>query len=199
MNSRLTGILKLLLALAIPAVLIAGFFYSQRQAEIELKQHVEFEKEHPAVQQVTVDNYELKEIDGTGGQKWHLQAKQGTMEPTTKDVNLVDVQMKCFDGDKVKMSLSAPSGVANETTHLVKLSSATGKPVICQGADGGATMQAPKVELTKNNQFIASGGVTMIYPGVAKVTGSTVTGSLKNADLKNFKIVGRTHALIGQM
>jgi uncharacterized protein YneF (UPF0154 family) len=198
MRAKIIGLLKLLLALSIPAVLIGGFFYAKKQAEVQLAEHEKFQAEHPPVQQVTVDNYELKEIDATGIQKWHLKAKQGMMESTTKDVNLVEVSMRCFDGPRVKMSFSAPTGVANEITHLVKLTSAPGKPVLCEG-DGGAKLAAPKVELKEKNQFIASGGVTIVYPGVAKVTGSTVTGSLKDADLKNFKIVGRTHALIGHM
>jgi hypothetical protein len=49
----------------------------------------------------------------------------------------------------------------------------------------------------EKNQFLASGGVNIIWPGVAKVTGNEATGSLKSTDLKNLTIKGNTHAAIG--
>jgi hypothetical protein len=198
--SKVRGAIKLIVALAIPTGLAAGFYFSQKEADRQLEEQQKYQKEHPATKQITVDNYELKEIDDSNQMKWHLVAKQGTMEPTTRDVDLDQVQVQFFEGPKVKMSLSAAKGVCNESTHVVKLEAGPGKTVVCEGADGGAKLCAPKVELIKKNQFIASGGVTIVYPGVAKVTGNAATGSLeKSADLKNFKITGGTHALIGKI
>jgi hypothetical protein len=200
MPGNVKGILKLLLALAIPTVLGLGFYYSQQQANKEVADYQKFQKEHPPVEKITVDNYELKEVDDANNLKWHLTAEKGTMEPETKDVDLKEVKMKYYDGAKVKMSFSAPAGVANEATRLVKLRAADGKLVCCEGADGSSKLQAPKVELTKKNQFIATGGVTILYPGVAKVTGASVIGSLdKTGDMKNFTISGGTHAVVGHI
>jgi len=194
------GILKLILALSIPAVLIGGFIYSQNQANKEVAEYKKFQKEHPPTEKITIDNYQLKEVDDNNKPRWQLTAKRGTMAPDSKDVDLHEVLVQYFDEGKVKMSLSAPSGIANESTKLVQLLAKDGKPVLARGEDGKAQMNASKVELTKKNSFIASGGVTIVYPGVAKVTGNTVTGSLeKSAELKNFKIVGGTHALIGHI
>ena len=200
MSIDLRALLKLGLALAIPTVLIGGFMYSQREANKQLEEYQKSQKEHPAAQAMTVDNYELKEIDDTNQVKWHLVAAHGTMEPDSRDVDLTDVKMKCFDGDKVKLAFSAPAGVANEVTHLVTLDSAGKSLVECEGSGGSAKITARRVELNKKNQFTATGGVTIVYPGVAKVTGNSMVGSLeKSADLKNFKITGNTHALLGKI
>lgn len=194
------AIIKWVVALAIPGGLIAGFIYSQQQAEKEVLEYQKFQKAHPAETKITVDNYQLKEVDGKNQTKWQLVAKKGTMEPNTRDVVLTDVKVQYFDGKKLKMSLSAPTGIANEQSKVIMLDAADGKMVEARGEDGGAAMRAPKVELKNKSQFVATGGVTIVYPGVAKVTGNMVTGSLDgSAQLKNFKIIGRTHALIGQI
>jgi hypothetical protein len=113
---------------------------------------------------------------------------------------LNQVLVQYFDQGKVKMSLTAPKGIANETTKLVKLMAKGGKQVLATGEDGKAQMNADKVELKEKNKFVATGGVTILYPGVAKVTGATVIGSLeKSAELKNFTIKGGTHAMIGHI
>jgi hypothetical protein len=193
-------LLKLAVGLAIPAGFLWLFISAQKQADVEVKNYHEFQKTHPPAEKITLDNYELKEIDDGNHLKWHLEAKQGTMEPASKDVDLKEVKVKYFDGTKVKMSLCAPSGVANETTHMVLLTSSPKELVECEGTEGSAKLLAKKVELNKKNDFTATGGVTIVYPGVAKVTGNTCTGSLAHdTDLKNFKIVGNTHAMIGHM
>ncbi len=157
------------------------------------------QKEHPAADAMSVENYEMKEIDATNQVKWHLQAAHGKMIPDTRDVDMKRVTMKCYEGDKVKLAFTAPSGVANEVTHLVTLDSDAKELVHCEGANGSAKISSRQVELKKNNQFTATGGVTIVYPGVAKVTGNEMVGSLeKSADLKNFKITGNTHTLLGK-
>jgi hypothetical protein len=192
--------IKLAVALAIPAGFAGLFIYSQKQADVEVNKYNDFQKAHPPAEKITLDNYELKEIDDANNLKWHLEAKEGTMEPVTKDVDLKEVKLKYFDGTKVKMSLCAPTGVANEITHLVLLTASPKQLVECEGTEGSAKLLAKKVELDKKNDFTATGGVTIIYPGIAKVTGNTCTGSLAHdTDLKNFKIVGNTHATIGRM
>jgi LPS export ABC transporter protein LptC len=193
-------VFKLLLALSIPAILVGGFFYAQNQANKEVADYKEFKKEHPPAEAITIDNYQLKEVDDSNQMRWQLQAKQGTMAPDTKDVDLNQVLVQYFDQGKVKMSLTAPKGIANETTKLVKLMAKGGKQVLATGEDGKAQMNADKVELKEKNKFVATGGVTILYPGVAKVTGATVIGSLeKSAELKNFTIKGGTHAMIGHI
>jgi hypothetical protein len=197
---KLNDALKLLLAISIPTILVGGFFYAQNQANKEVADYKKFQTQHPPTKAITIDNYQLKEVDDSNQMRWQLQAKQGTMAPDTKDVDLHEVLVQYFDQGKVKMSLTAPSGIANESTKLVQLLAKGGKQVLATGEDGKAQMNANKVELTKKNSFIASGGVTILYPGVAKVTGSTVTGSLeKSAELKNFTIKGGTHATIGHI
>jgi len=200
MAGNVKNFLKLALALAIPSVLVFGFMYSQNQATKEVEDYQKFQKAHPPAESITVDNYELKEVDDSNHLKWQLQAEKGTMVAATKDIALAEVKMHYYDGDKVKMSFCAPAGMVNEETRLVKLHSVAGKMVSCEGADGSSKLQAPKVELTKKNQFIATGGVTILYPGVAKVTGSSVVGELdKSADLKNFTISGNTRAIVGKI
>lgn len=195
---KLKGYLKVLFALAIPGALIGLFFYSQQQANKEVAEYQRHAKEHPSADKISIENYELKEVTDANQMRWQLIAKQGVLEPNTKDVLLRDVTVSYFDGDQIKMRLSAPAGIANENTHLVKLGADDKHRVIAQGGEGKGTLDAAKVELKEKNKFLATGGVNIVFPGVAKVSGSTATGSLeKSADLKNFKIVGNTHALLG--
>ncbi|MGH9550304.1 MAG: LPS export ABC transporter periplasmic protein LptC [Terriglobales bacterium] len=189
-----------MLALSIPTGIIGLWFYSQYAANKEVEEYLKSEKAHPAADRITVKNYELKEVDDANHMRWQLIAETGIMGAASKDVLLKEVTVRYFDGDKVKLRLSAPAGIANEGKHEVKLGSKNGRRVQCEGQDGKAKLDAEKVELTKKNQFLATGGVTITMPGVAQVTGSEATGSLeKDADLKNFKICGNTHALLGHM
>ncbi|HEY9775984.1 MAG TPA: LPS export ABC transporter periplasmic protein LptC [Planktothrix sp.] len=194
------SIIKLVVALSIPSGLAALFVYSQHQANVEVEEYNKFQKAHPAATNITVDNYELKEVDDSNQTRWQLVAQRGVMLRDSRDVQLEKVTMTYFDEGKVKMSLTAPTGLANETTKQVKLKADAKQRVKCTGEDGKAQLDADKVELKEKNKFEATGGVTILYPGVAKVSGATVIGSLeKSADLKNFTITGGTHAVIGKI
>ncbi|MDR3612355.1 MAG: LPS export ABC transporter periplasmic protein LptC [Candidatus Obscuribacterales bacterium] len=189
-------------ALAIPAVLVGLWFYAINQSKVEMEGWHKEQKEHPNDGKTTVDNYELKEVDDSNSIKWILNARRGVMDAGKgeKDVLLDGVDMKYMDAGVVKMRMTAPSGVANESTHIVNLKSDPKQRVIADGGEGKGRMEANTVELTKRNQFIANGSVNINLPGVAKVTGDKATGALeKTAELKNFKIIGHTHALIGAM
>src|ERR1700744_1081194 len=102
------GFLKLVAALSIPTGLGLLFWYSQNEANREVKEYQKFQKAHPPAQNITVDNYELKEVNDANEVKWDLKAKQGTMESLTRDVDLHDVIVKTYDQGKMKMTLSAP-------------------------------------------------------------------------------------------
>jgi hypothetical protein len=194
--------LKWVGALLIPAVLVGLWYYAINQSKVEMAKWHDEVKEHPNDGKTTVDNYELKEVDDSNSVKWILNARRGVMEAGKgeKDVLLDGVDMKYMDAGLVKMRMTAPSGIANETTHIVNLKSDAKHRVIADGGEGKGRMEASQVELTKRNQFIATGGVNINLPGVAKVTGDRATGALeKSAELKNFKIIGHTHALVGAM
>lgn len=200
MRDKIRGILKFVVALAIPSLLIYFWVSAQKMADTEVTSFKEEKKAHPDQSVTTVTNYELKEVDDANTVKWHLQAKEGVMQPETKDVMLSEVKVEYFDGPKLKMRMSAPKGAANETTRLVRLGSDDKNHVICEGEEGKSRMEASKVELTKDNQFKAEGGVNILWPGVAKVTGDTAHGHLdKGAQLDKIKIVGNTHSFMGHM
>ena len=200
MASKITGILKLLLALAIPAGIGYLWIYSQQTAEQQVKEFQQNQKEHPDQKETTIDNYQLKEVDDNNEVKWQLVAKQGIMVPTSKDVKLAVVKVEYFDGKKLKMRLSAPQGLTNETTHLVTLDCDHKDRVVCEGEEGKSRLEASKVELNKKNQFTATGGVNILWPGVAKVTGNQAKGTLEHgAELKNLVVQGNTHASIGHI
>ena len=168
MRSKISGALKFIAALAIPVGIYSFWNYSQKQADVQVEEYQKMQKEHPDTDNITVDNYELKEVDDNDQVRWQLLAKQGIMEPVSKNVALNTVQVSYFDDKKLKMRISAPTGMANEVTHIVKLDAVQGNRVLAEGEDGKAKMDATKVELTKKNQFIATGGVNIVWPGVAK-------------------------------
>ncbi len=200
MRDKIRGFIKFVVALAIPALLIYFWISAQKMADIQVKDFKEEKSLHPDQTATTVTNYELKEVDDANTVKWHLQAKGGTMKADTKDVALVEVKVEYFDGPKLKMRMSAPTGLANETTRLVSLTSDDKSHVICEGEEGKSRLEASEVNLDKENKFIARGGVNILWPGVAKVTGDTCTGHLdKGAQFENIKIVGNTHSFMGHM
>jgi hypothetical protein len=189
--------LTLILALAIPFAMYSFWNYANQSANTMVKDTGEEIRKNPNQEKMTVDDYCLKEVDDNNELKWILAAKTGVVDPVTKDVSLTQVHVDTFEGKKMKMRMEAPIGLANENTKMTKLLSNKAQKVECLGEDGKAKLIAYQVELKNKNQFLATGGVNIVWPGVAKVSGNEANGSLKSTDLKNFKIVGNTHAWIG--
>jgi hypothetical protein len=97
----------------------------------------------------------------------------------------------------MKMRMIAPYGTANQTTKFVKLKGDKGQPVVAEGDGGKSKFECGYMELTKKNQFVASGGVIIDWPGVAKVSANSATGSTQMAEgPKDLKLIGNTHAQI---
>ncbi len=190
------GTLKFFAALSIPGSLIYFWYYSTEQARIEMESYKKEQKENPLQDQVTIDNYELKEVDDGNHVRWQLVAVKGTMHSATKDVNLENVQVEYFDGPKLKMRLRAPIGLANESTRKVRLDCDKQARVIAEGEEGKGRMEASKVELTKKNQFEATGGVNIDMPGVAKVTGNHAVGEFGKGGIQKLRVIGNTHSVV---
>ena len=188
--------LKFVAALSIPAGLTYFWYYSNEQARIEMESYQKEQKENPSQDRVAIDNYELKEVDDNNTLRWHLVAKTGTMVTATKDVNLTEVVIEYYKDNKIKMRLTAPTGVANEATRKVSLDSNKVARVIAEGEPGKGRMESSKLELTKKNQFTASGGVNIDMPGVAKVTGNQAVGELGKGGIQNVKVIGNTHSIV---
>lgn len=188
--------LKFVAALSIPAGLTYFWYYSNEQARIEMESYQKEQKENPSQDRVAIDNYELKEVDDNNTLRWHLVAKTGTMVTATKDVNLTEVVIEYYKDNKVKMRLTAPTGVANEATRKVSLDSNKVARVIAEGEPGKGRMESSKLELTKKNQFTASGGVNIDMPGVAKVTGNQAVGEFSKGGIHNVKVIGNTHSIV---
>ena len=188
---------RFIAALAIPLLLYSFWRYANEKATTMVGQTRGELSHRPNQDKVTVEDYSLKEVNDSNQMKWLLFAKTGVVDPVTKDVNLSTVHVDYFDNGAVKMRLTAPTGIANENTKMTKLMSSKSQKVECEGEGGKAKLLAYQVELKNKNQFLATGGVNIVWPGVAKVSGNQAEGSLKNTDLKNFKIVGNTHAWIG--
>jgi hypothetical protein len=190
------GVLKLLLALGILVGIVGLIYFAHHQADEELKKFSKEQAKEKTLEAVTVDNYELKEIGDDNSVHWRLIAKQGTMEPNTKDVQLVDVNVNYYKEGKVSMHLDAPVGKANEISRIIILKAQGDKKVMVGGDEKQATLETKELELTKNNQFKATGGVNIMWPGVAKVTGNDAHGSFKKGNLDKLVICGNTHAQI---
>ncbi|MBC7999773.1 MAG: hypothetical protein IAF58_17600 [Leptolyngbya sp.] len=188
--------LKFLAALSIPCGLAYFWYYSNEQARIEVESYQKEMKENPLSDQVEVKNYQLKEVDDTNQVRWQLLADKGTMQPSSKEVILTKIRVDYFDGKILKMRLTAPLGMANESTRKIRLDAEKGERVVAEGEGGKSRMSAVKVELTKKNQFVATGGVNIDMPGVAKVTGNSATGVIGKAGIQDFKIVGNTHSIV---
>ncbi len=188
--------LKLVAALSIPAGLTYFWYFSNEQARIEMESYKKEQKENPMQDRVAIDNYELKEVDDSNNLRWHLTAKTGTMLTATKDVTLTEVIVEYYKDNKIKMRLSAPTGVANEATRKVSLDSNKSSRVVAEGEPGKGRMESSRLELSKKNQFVATGGVNIDMPGVAKVTGNQAVGEFVKGGIHNVKVIGNTHSLV---
>jgi len=188
--------LKFIAALSIPGLLIYFWYYSKEQARIEMETYQKEQKENPLQDRVSIDNYQLKEVDDSNQVRWQLVARSGTMHSGTKDVNLEDVLVEYFDEKKLKMRLRAPIGLANESTRKVRLDALKDTKVTAEGEEGKGTMVTSKLELTKKNQFEATGGVTIVMPGVAKVTGNNAVGFFGKSGIEKLRVIGNAHSLV---
>jgi len=192
------SLVKVGIALAIPGLIAWFFVYSQQAAKIEVEEYKKEQKEHPTAEALEVKDYTLKEVDGSNQTRWSLISKKGKLNPETKFVELDDVTVSYFDGKTLKARIHAPRGEADETTRNVKMLSKDKDLVLAEGDGGQNRFQAKQVELNRNNQFLATGGVIIEYPGKARVTGDSASGKVdfSGGGPKNFKIVGNTHAVI---
>lgn len=189
-------------AITIPLGLAYFWWYSFKYSNEVIQNAKKEQKLHPTTGNTIINNYELKEVDDQNHIRWQLVAHQGVMNPESgsKDIFLDTVKIEYFDGAELKMRMTAPKGIANEGTRNVKLDGTEHDRVIAENGGNKGHLDALHVELTKKNQFVATGGVNIILPGVAKVTGNQAAGVLeKDAELKNFTISGNTHALIGNL
>ncbi len=196
--AKLRGFLKFVFALSIPCGLVWLVYYAQTEATKQSQEYDQQQKERPMADKITIDNYLLKEVDEQNQVKWQLTAKTGVLEPSNKDVNLTDIKVEYFNGKVLKMRVVAPIGTANEVTHNVQLLSKEKGRVVCEGDEGKSRLEADKIELDKKNKFKATGGVNIVWPGVAKVSGSVATGTM-GKKMDNIKISGNTHATIGKV
>ena len=191
------GNIKLIAALAIPLGIGWLFIYSQKEADVEVAKYKHDQALNPNTDKIVTNNYTLKEVNDANQIRWQLLADKGVVQPNGHEVELDGVKIDYFDETgKLKMHLTAPVGIAVEATKYVKLSAKNGTRVDALGEDGKAKLQAETVELKEKNKFLATGGVTIEWPQVAKVTGSSATGAIDVSNLKNFKITGNTHAVI---
>ncbi len=195
-NSHLRSFVKFVGALSIPAVIAWFFYYSQQQANIEVQNYQKEQKENPTLEGIVVNNYQLKELDDFNHIRWQLTSAKGKLAPNNKDVSLDKVTVEYFDGPNVKMRITAPKGIANQETRYVKLMCQNKDRVHCETDAGKSQFDADTVELTKKNQFLASGGVIIEWSEVAKVTGHTATGTIDKGGISKVKVVGNTHAII---
>jgi LPS export ABC transporter protein LptC len=186
----------MLVALAIPGGIAWIFWWAQMTADQQIAETQKVLKTHESQDVITLNDYRLKEVDDNNQIRWQLVAAKGVVDQGTQIVTLRDVKVEYYDGNKIKMRLSSPVGEANQQTKYVKLYGEKGRRVEAEGQDGKAKMIAATVELKEKNKFLASGGVNIVWPEVAKVTGNSATGTIDLSDFKHFKIIGNTHALI---
>ncbi len=190
------GTFKFIAALSIPACFVYFWYYSKDQARLEMASYDKEQKENPLQDLVRIENYVLKEVDDSNSVRWQLVAKSGIMHPDTKDVDLEQVLVEYFDGPVLKMRLKAPIGLANENTRKIKLDADKVARVIAEGGEGKGTMVAAKVELSKKNQFAATGDVNIVMPGVAKVRANSARGSFGGTGIKDLRVIGNTHSVV---
>ena len=134
--------LKLVAALAIPSSIAYFFYFSQQQANRELEQYKKEQATHATSEELVVNDYEMKEVDDSNRLRWLLKSHEGKLMPNGQDVELKGVKVEYYDPTTkaLKMSITAPLGVANQTTKYVKLNAdKTGRVIADGNPDPGFT------------------------------------------------------------
>lgn len=191
------GTLKLAAALTILFGLVYLVWYAHQQAEEEMRRFNAEQSEKNKDSSVTVDNYELTEISNDNQMRWRLRAGSGVVEPSSKDVALSKVEVIFYKDGKDSMLLTAPTGKVNEISRKIILTAKEKELVVAIGIDDKKRLEAKHLELTKKNEFKATGGVNIVLPGVAKVSGDTAEGGLSGSSMGKMCVRGNTHSVIG--
>lgn len=187
--------LKLLLALGILMGLSGFIYYAQLEAEKQMDEFERTKDPKTMSNNIVVNDYQLKEVDANNQPRWHLQAKKGVRQPNTRLVDLENVEVKYYADGAVSLKLSAPIGQANEISRKIKLTSNKSGKVLGIGVEKQTRMETKEMVLTKKNQFLATGGVNIDWPGVAKVTGDKAEGIMSATKFIDHLIIrGNTHA-----
>ena len=187
--------LKLVLALGILFGLVGWIYYAHNEAEKQYRTFEDTKDDATFSSDTVVNNYELKEVDGKQQKKWELLAKKGIREKATKVVKLEEVEVKYYNEGKLSLMLKAPIGNADETSRQIKLTSNKTEKVKGIGVEKQTSIETREMELTKNNQFKATGGVNIEWPGVAKVKGNEAEGVMSATKfIEQLVIRGNTHA-----
>ncbi len=187
--------LKLGLALGILLGLSGFIYFAYEKAERDMEYFDKTKDEKTMSEDITVDDYELKEVDDQNRLQWQLKAKKGVRVQKTRDVALKSVEVKYYNEGKVSLKLIAPVGRANENTRIVILSSDDKDKVLGIGVEKQTRLETKEMKLTEKNQFIATGGVNIDWPGVAKVTGDKAEGVMSATRFVDHLIIrGNTHA-----
>lgn len=194
--NKIKPFLKMLLALGILGGIVGSIYYAQIHADKEMKKFQESSKSSDPEDTITIDNYELKEVDDTNALKWILTAKKAILEPATRLVDLKDIEVKYYSGPKISLRLQSPLGKANEATKVVTLTSDDKAKVIGIGEENQTRLETKAMELRKKNEFVCTGGVNIDWPGVAKVTGNTAQGTISSSKMQNMLVKGNTHSIL---
>ncbi|MCW5823376.1 MAG: LPS export ABC transporter periplasmic protein LptC [Cyanobacteria bacterium TGS_CYA1] len=194
--NKIKPFLKMMLALGILGGIVGSIYYAQIHADIEMKKFQESSKSTDPEDTITIDNYELKEVDDTNALKWILTAKKAILEPATRLVDLKEIEVKYYSGPNISMRLQSPLGKANEATKVVTLTANEKAKVIGIGEENKSRLETKAMELRKKNEFVCTGGVNIDWPGVAKVTGNTAQGTISSSKMQNMLIKGNTHSIL---
>ncbi len=190
------SIAKLALALTIPTVIGSFWYYSQKQANLEVENYNKDQKDHPTTDRSSVKNYKLEEVSDDNELKWQLYAKEGVVMTENHDVLLSNVSIKYFDGNNVKMQINAPVGKTNEETRDVVLNSTKKDRVEVLSDSGKTKLSAETININSKNDFEATKDVSITWANQAKVFGNSITGSFKDSGFNNLSVKGNTHAVL---
>lgn len=193
---NLKSVVKLVLALTIPTVIGSFWYYSQKQANLEVENYNKDQKDHPTTDRTTVKNYKLQEVSDDNELKWQLFAKEGVVMSENHDVLLQKVSIQYFDGKNIKMEINAPVGKTNEDSRDVILNSTDKQKVEVLSESGKTKLSADKISINSKNDFEASKDVSIKWANQASVFGNTISGSFKDSGFNNLTVKGNTHAVL---
>ncbi|MBZ0189602.1 MAG: LPS export ABC transporter periplasmic protein LptC [Candidatus Obscuribacterales bacterium] len=145
--TKLKPFLKLCLALGIVAGLVGSIYLAKQSAEDQMKDFEKNKEQDGAMgSEITVKNYNLREVDGNNKLRWELNAASGVRNGKTADVDLTGIEVKYYNEGQVSFNLSAPVGKASELTHVIVLSSKDGKKVLGLGTEKQTRLETSEME-----------------------------------------------------
>ena len=176
-----------LIIACIALFLIGGMYYFLKDELLAPPKPIEVEKVQPVANLSYVGNSIKQDKDGKP--LWELAADTIEIDPTTKNVNMINIKGTFFQANGGKVDITAPGAMLDSKTKDIVM---TGK--VQAVASDGTTFTAQETRWSGQQElFYGSGGVVVTKEDTV-MTGEKIES---DANLAKIKVIGNAKIVQG--